>query len=142
MSLDFDLRKIKNHKEVCWIPVEEAGDTPRIFLDIVELDNGEERFLNPKTRSIIWRCMPVGIGIISERTIPEWWARNVVWLALNNLDHDFSLQDLREHTGLSTNVFPEESRTKWVRRIVTNHLNEHKKNAEYEIKKMVEELKI
>lgn len=141
MSLNFHLDKIENHMKVCWIPVEEAGDTPRIFLDIIEKD-GEEFFLNPKTRAIIWRTMPLGIGIINVRTIPEFWARNVVWLAINDLDEDFTLDDLRQHSGLATNVFPEESRTKWVKRIIGGRLDELKRQADYDIKKKVKELKI
>lgn len=141
MSLDFDLRKIENHMKVCWIPIAEAGDTPRMFLDVIESD-GEEFFLNPKTRAIIWRTMPVGIGVINERTIPEFWARNVVWLTLNNLDEDFTLDDLRQHSGLATNVFPEESRTKWVKRIIGGHLDDLKRQVNYDIKKKVKELKI
>lgn len=121
MSLNFSLTEIKNYKEVCWLPVDST--IPRMFLDIAEV-NGEERMMNPKTHQIIWGCMPVGIGVISERTAPEWYARYSLWCRIKKLTESITMQDVKDHIGLSTNVFPEESRTKWMKRIVAAELDD------------------
>lgn len=123
MSLNFNLTKIEDYKKVCWLPIEEAGDTPHVFLDVIEIEN-KKFYLNPKTHAIIWRTMPLGIGIIAKRNIEEFWARNLIWLRINNLPEDFSLRDLQKHIGLSTNVFPEETRTKWMKRVVSGTMDD------------------
>jgi hypothetical protein len=116
VSLDFSLGKIKNYKEVCWQETDEDGTQ-----------------LKPRTHQIIWGCMSTGIGVINERTIPEWKGRYDLWCKIHDLDDPVPTDVLYQHIGLSTNVFPEESRAKWLKRIVARELDGTKRMTEIEM---------
>ncbi len=93
MSLDFNLREIPNHREMCW--------------------NGDN--LAPITHNLVWATIGVGLGAITEKNLPEWLFRleflNRIGCDLGNLDKPA----LEAHIGLSCNVI-DESRAKFIKR--------------------------
>lgn len=110
MSLDWDISKVANRETVCW-----------------ETVKGEKR-LKVTTEALIWGTMAVGIGEVSEKTIPEWLFRLEV---LGRIGGELMYKpgedgrpvrcnptaaDLRAHIGLRTNVFPMERRAGWLKR--------------------------
>lgn len=123
MSLNWDLTKIENYKELCWLePQEDMGIFPSLL-------NGEGKFLNPITDSLIWGTMAVSIGKIAEDNATGFLAR-LIWA--DRLDgrgtkvqhwedgkwktRDLKLQDIRDHIGLTTNVAFEPT-SSWTKRI-------------------------
>lgn len=101
MSLDFDLTGIENYETVCW----------------VETEHGKR--MNPLTEGIIFMTMSTGIGEITEKDVVEFWARARVWDTMLGVAPDacVTLDQVRAHIGLKTNVFPRESEAKWSQRI-------------------------
>ncbi len=97
MSLDYKLTKIKDFHNVC-------------------LDNAKN--VKPITTAIIFGTMSTGIGEITEKNYVEFYHRYAMVNAGHNLP--FTLQDVRNHIGLSTNVFPNEKTSSWYKRIIDN----------------------
>ena len=58
MSLDFRFSKIANFKAVCWMP-----------------DGG----MNPVTEALIWRCMSLDLGEITEKNWEEFEIRSRIY---------------------------------------------------------------
>jgi hypothetical protein len=122
MSLDFDLTEI---------------DLPSDFY--VEID-GEQR-MHPKYQVIIMPgTLMTGIGTLTDDTIPEFYARfrfyellNGALLSNQNGPLLTELHTVRAMRGLKTNVFPPETRAKWLKRQGTGALDDLKKHAEREI---------
>jgi len=115
MSLNWNLEKIADYKTVCW--TEDGG-------------------LSPTTESLIWATLAIGVGEITSKTEAEFYAR------INLYERTFGAfqvklgedgkreevyitrEDIRSHRGLSTNVFPMETRTKWLKRIFDRALTD------------------
>ncbi len=82
----------------------------------------------PVTQTLIFRTMAVGIGEITEKTLPEFYARIAFLERLNGsfvkaqddsgawVDRPITVDDIRRRIGLTTNVFPQETRAKWAKR--------------------------
>lgn len=96
MSLDYDLRNIKNREEVT----------------IVTDDDGA-KFQNPITTNIIFGCVCTQIGTITEANAEEWFGRYHLWNQSHGYEDSFTLDDVKNHIGLSTNVFPKMSMQQW-----------------------------
>lgn len=84
MALTFDLREVENH---------EALDPQ-------------------KTQVLIFSTMAVGIGKITEDSYKEYWDRLQVLHAVYG-DTGLTEDDVRQHVGLETNVFPKVSARKF-----------------------------
>lgn len=104
MSLNWNLSKIANYRTVCLCAQDcEPG------VDEVPLRNN--------THNLIWLTMAVGMGTITPKNIDEWQFRLAV---LNRLDSQSEMYEaltrevLEAHMGLETNVFPAQTRTKWL----------------------------
>lgn len=91
-----------------------------------------DRVMSPITHTIIFATMATGIGVINDATLDEFAARIDLLQKfdgpfLQEWDDDgnhvgpmlLTREHLEAHKGLSTNVFPYETRSKWVTRIVT-----------------------
>jgi hypothetical protein len=109
MSLDYDLGKINNYKELCY----------------------KDGFMTPRTQQIIFGCISTGIGEITEKNYIEWFMRYSMWCGLHSFDNSPTLDDVRAHIGLRTNVFPQESRTKWVKR----HMDGQERDIKYVLRR-------
>jgi len=100
MSLNWNLSKIADYRTVCLREVEPGVDE-----------------LRGTTHNLIWLTMAVGMGTITPKNIDEWQFRLAV---LNRLDEQPEMSEaltrevLEAHMGLETNVFPAQTRTKWL----------------------------
>lgn len=123
MSLNWDVSKIENNKEVCF-----TGE-------------GDNRCLAPVTNTLIWYTLAVDIGDISEKTVDEFYIR------MNLLDRintgpmhweaggyrSITLEELRQHIGLHTNVGRGETRSKWFKHKIDGVV----RDLEYDLRKQV-----
>jgi hypothetical protein len=110
MSLDYNLTKIENYKEVVWLadPTDDKPDQVR---------------MNPVTETLIFGTMSVGLGAITADNVDEFVAR---FRIVEEIDGPFLRKDGKAwrltdadfiaHIGLSTNV-SNETRTAWSRRL-------------------------
>jgi hypothetical protein len=104
MSLNWNLGKIKNHGELCWLPAKEG-----------QADGDRE--MNPKTNDLIWATMAVNLGEITEENAAEFHRRLDLWsAALGIPKYEISLEDVRAHVGLKTNVGDKTLRA-WMARV-------------------------
>lgn len=107
MSLDFNLSKIKDWKTTCYF------------------DHGtDESRLKGVTETLIWAALFIGIGEITETNAEEFFIRVRIYEkvtgALRRKGDEpvfVSYQDVLDHIGLTTNVFPKESRTKFMQKL-------------------------
>ena len=95
MSLDWHVDRIKNFKELAWIPN----------------DDGETFHLNPVTDALIWMTMSVGINRITEKNWPVCHGRVAAvegvfgsWLFDNLKPRYITAEDVEAHIGLGTNA--------------------------------------
>lgn len=108
MSLNFDLTKINNGGTVCY---EDDGEGNRVH--------------TTRTQAMIWMCLHIGIGEITEKNYREYWTRVYAWeSALGASIRDgqgnpvpLSLSDVHDYIGLTTNVFPKESEAKFAAKL-------------------------
>lgn len=81
----------------------------------------------PVTHSIIFACMTVGIGRITDKNVGEFYARMRVLYLLesvgglyeNGKPRMITMKELNDHVGLFTNV-GNETRAQWARRLFVN----------------------
>jgi len=116
MALTYDLSTIKDYKTVCF-------------------DEGEDGGMKPATHSIIFATMAVGIGDLTEKNAPEFYARLHLYERMvgaflvkmddgKRVDVPFTPEDVRAHIGLRTNVGPVETRSKWLKRVTDRTLSD------------------
>lgn len=116
MALHFDLSGIKNYKEFCF---------------------NEDGSYTSLTSTLIMAAMNVGLGSISENNYREFWARLNMYerihgaylmeverdengKALGTKPRPFTQQDIIDHIGLDGMNIPRESRSEWLRRIISD----------------------
>ena len=111
MSLNFDVSAVPESIRL----VEENGKT----------------VMAPRTHALIFLTMSVGMGEITEKNWPKFWARvdaeqKLHGARLNRMNEDgewepqfLTPQDIRDHIGLRTNVNP------WTVSQWRKHLTEH-----------------
>lgn len=126
MSLNFDLREIPEDVRLITALVDRPMDGVK----------AGDKIMSPITNLLIWSTMATGIGVLNDETIPEFHARLEL---LRKLDlygsitlwegdvetggwaepRGLTLEEVAAHKGLSTNVFPMETRASFVKRWVT-----------------------
>ena len=127
MSLNFDVSKIKNYKEVTTAKNAEGED-----------------IWHPITDALIWQTMAVGMGQITEANVEEFYQRSRLY---SNLFGDpiqfynektekyetrpFTATEIHNHIGLSTNV-SYEAPTKWRNRLWKYELERYNYNRRLE----------
>ncbi len=86
------------------------------------------------TRTMIFATMNTGIGEITEDNAAEFYARASTWESVfgaargsQSGDIFITPQEVRDHIGLTTNVFPKESDTAWRKRLVDYALSERQR---------------
>ena len=124
MSLDFNFNKIKNWKEVTRKKIADDVTQEQIKLQIrngasyyyEEDEEGNKiytSYMNPVTNALIWACMAVDMGSITQKNYPEFWLRCAMddgdsgsgrILEGEGRHRSVTLEEVREHIGLSTNV--------------------------------------
>jgi hypothetical protein len=128
MSLDWDITK----------PIEREG-REAFFTQDGTNDAGEPMYrLKPVTEHLIWTTIFVGIGEITESSESEFFARVRLWEKVHGAsvvlpvegsdgefaDHFTTPADVRLHRGLKTNVFPADTRAKFLKRLTDRVLDE------------------
>lgn len=141
MSLNWNLTKVKNHDRVC-------------FTNWKKDENGElSGTMKPVTNSLIWITMSIGMGEITEKNYDEFFMRiEILQKALDkpylvstskktgkHKPYYITLEHVKQHIGLRTNVFPMETRSKWMKRMVEHYIFE---NAREEYKKQEKALMV
>ena len=114
MSLDWDITDCKNHEEVM-LGTEIEG---------------------PKTEECIWGSIVVKLQDITEVNCKEWYARYKFWCQMIDQATELEPKDIHRRIGLSTNVFPDEPRSKWMNSLVKRELNRLVQNAEYQMNQL------
>jgi len=128
MSLDWNVGKIKNWKEVTRKKIKEGVTQEQIRHDIMNgydyyYDEDEEgnrtytSYLNPVTTALIWATIEIGLGRITEKNYAEFWMRMSMADGISGdgrlyEEHDdgkhryrsVTLEEVKQHIGLRTNV--------------------------------------
>jgi len=138
MSLDWSLTDIKDYKELCWFPDEEARA------------NGEADAvkLNPVTHSLIWATIGAGIGRLTEENIDEFAYRVFFWekvfgggMQQGGKEIFTTYDEVKAHVGLRTNV-SFETRRQWEKRMKDVVMREFGWQAQRKIERAKEEEKV
>jgi hypothetical protein len=97
---------------------------------------GEQEDLNVETKSLVFGSMALGIGVVSYKTAPDFYARWKMFEKYDNFylystwDGDETIKTyltpkvVVKHFGLTTNVSTE-SETVWAKRIAKSYASEH-----------------
>lgn len=136
MSLNFDVSKIKNYQEVT----------------TAQNDAGEDIW-HPITEALIWHCMGIGMGEITNANVDEFYQRSRLYSSLfgNPIQfyneetekyetRPFTATEIHDHIGLSTNV-AYESPTKWRNRLWKYELERYNYRRKLENERKEAELK-
>jgi hypothetical protein len=75
----------------------------------------------PITNAMIMATMFTGIGKITEDTVGEFHARLVLGRYWQREPLPYA--EVRKYIGLTTNVFPQETRAKWLKRVVGQQMD-------------------
>ncbi len=92
MSLDYNLSKIQDWKNRCYIPCREDNTKVRVA---------------PDTEAIIFATISVGMNTITESNWKEFYARDLMLQKLysnQRLENMLKAEQIRAHIGLSTNA--------------------------------------
>ena len=116
MSLNWDIGDCENYEEIT-MDQEVEGD---------------------KTEQIVWSSLITKLGDITESNWYEWYARYVIWNRVHCFDNDLEAKDFHRRIGMTTNVFPAESRSKWLNGVIKKQLKQAEEAAKYEIKVSLE----
>ena len=121
MSLNYDLGEIKNYDDLCWLPDEVGEDGKKTFS------------LNPVTRALTFHAMSIGMGEITKKNWKEFFIRVAAYEAVEGVSlHGFdeegkkqfprpiTKEDVVNHIGLATNVFPKISANEFQKRLAKN----------------------
>ena len=99
MSLNWDVSKVKNNEEICFVKKEDG------------------QYLSPVTESLVWLTLGTGIGSITEANAHEFYVRMKMYWGINDYsakEKKVKWEDIVAHIGLSTNVFPKVSNAKFM----------------------------
>jgi hypothetical protein len=123
MSLNWNLEKIENNKELCWTP---QIPSPSDGVKPEDLDeNGQIVMMNPVTNALIWATISVKLGKITEENAAEFYSRLTFTQRVNGgaflydykdgerSEYWITPQDVRDHIGLTCNV-SDETRAKFL----------------------------
>jgi hypothetical protein len=79
---------------------------------------GVDNKVLPKTQSVIFSTISAGIGLITEENYIEFWMRVAASDAISQWPKgdEITLEDVKRHIGLRTNV-SKEARATWAKRI-------------------------
>ena len=112
--------------------------------DITHCKDSEGIMLNQEvegdiTEQIIWSSLVIKLGAITEKNWYEWYARYTIWNRIMCFDNNLEAKDFHRRIGMSTNVFPAETRSKWLNSTIKKQLEKAESTAQYQIKLLLEE---
>lgn len=105
MALTADYTKIKNYQDLVYIHEDPADPKSPVSL-------------NPVTHSLVFACMAIGLGEITEKNVVDYATRLRVWetgvgtfLQMpdgegNLVPRTITYHEVEQHIGLHTNAFP------------------------------------
>lgn len=130
MSLDFNVTKVADHEKVTtayrWRDKDNAEHVTDELPDPSECDpEAVIRIWHPLTESLVWRTMLVHMGEITEENAAEFYARSKMAsriteqkpMYMDGKPYDFTLEDVKSHIGLTTNVMTL-SRNEWIVKVI------------------------
>ena len=118
MILNWEITNVKNWEEIA-MNVEVEGDI---------------------TEQIVWSSLITKLGDVTEDNWAEWYARYVIWNRVLCFDNELTPEDFHRRIGMTTNVFPAESRSKWLNGVIKKQLKQAESDAVYKMKMLEEEL--
>lgn len=126
MALTWDVGKIHDYKNVTTVIAPE--DDPSIGVK-----KGQELW-SPVTTSLVWLTIATGIGEITKDNADEVYARVALverlhgaYLIRDGKERYITPEEVHAHIGLVTNVFPTETRAKFLKRQAGNYLDDKQK---------------
>ena len=90
MALSWDITKVEDYKDKCWVPLDDGGFQ-----------------VHPTTDAIIWACMAVDMQRITVKNAEEFYTRYLMVSRASGRDERerwLTLADIEAHIGLWTNV--------------------------------------
>jgi hypothetical protein len=91
-----------------------------------DAEGKQEYKLKPATETLIWICLAIDIGEITQTNWEEWFLRARVWeksmgaLRGRGKDQQFiTPEEVKAHIGLKTNVFPKSTAAAFAKKMVT-----------------------
>jgi len=139
VSLNWEVTKIDNYEQLVWLTVADTVTDEEIDQRCMqgesfrheEMDDGTKKYwaLNPITNMLIWATLEIGIGDITEKNYHEFWMRMAMCDGIHGFRvieiqdgettrRSITLEEVRQHIGLRTNVFPKESTTKFYNKLL------------------------
>lgn len=98
-----------------------------------------DRYMTPVTETLIWSCLSVKLGEITEKNWREFYARLQTWnLVVCHEPSSITPQDVKNHIGLKTNVYPDLTRTQWYKQVITPRMDSMVSEAERKIQEQQE----
>tara|TARA_R100000963_G_C4617723_1_gene86156 strand:+ start:200 stop:619 length:420 start_codon:yes stop_codon:yes gene_type:complete len=135
MALIPELGKIKNHEELCFF-TDEVGN----------------ELVNPVTDTLIWCTLFVGMGEITKKNAPQFYARVRFMEVMQEgpflhdrgsdtlrIPRPITLADVEAHIGLNTNVYDRETDYRWAAKKGKEFLEKEIKRANWEREKREEQ---
>ncbi len=159
MGLSFDFTEIENWSDVCHERLTEPPEGHESLEAFLATNGGwgstwgwddDEtkamlRRIRPQTDNLIWGTMAIGIGEITQENYREVYERYHVYeralgarMSQENEetgereDLFTSLEDVKSHIGLRTNVFPKKTKTKFKNLIMQDLFERAERAFEYE----------
>jgi hypothetical protein len=136
MALHWDVSKVKNYETLCFRTLSEGEADPN------QGTKAGDRVETSLTRTLVFGCMNVGLGTITERNWRTWYARFHLFEKLNGAflsrriegtdkweSRYVTPEEVHAHIGLSTNV-SKESDAAWRKRIVASFARDYERDAD------------
>ena len=121
MSLNYNLSKIKNYKEVCFLTHKDTPEDP--VAELVRTSQGRWFYdgdardycicSNPVTDALIWLTIDIDLGSITTKNVADFYLRvscveKMIGARLRDSttlkERPITLEDVQAHIGLSVNV--------------------------------------
>jgi hypothetical protein len=130
MSLNWNIGKVKDYTNTCYERLPLEGNEDRLkdggfmgpYWYVSKDDPNTIERLTVTTQTLIFATMAVGLGTISEKNAEE-FHRRLAWVERGGAfrrsaegDVPFTLDEVRAHVGMTTNV-SDETKTKWNKRM-------------------------
>lgn len=120
MSLNFDLQAIPEETRTV---IAEADDPSGHY-------KKGDKIMSPVTNSLIWATVGIGIGEITQENVHEFYTRVRIQEALCGAyyrkfvdgewqDQLITLEQVKAHIGLRTNVFPKRSHSEFLKQVTS-----------------------
>lgn len=116
MSLNFSVENVENYDE--------------------NYPATEDNRWNPITEEIVFASMAVGLGKITDKTAPEFYARMQIFAANHGFVYSSTASDIKNHVGFSVNV-SDETRSQWFKRTIRPAIDEAVDGCINKFKEMV-----